>query len=235
MPYLINLREDFVEIIEILEKRLNDKGKYWRHVFKVWRICPSNVFGAFNPYFTQCLALIDYLLHSGSENVVTYFKENVYVIKTLREFQYIDDDGKDQGANVRQKAKDITNLLQDEGRLRDQRKNRTKMRDRMMGRTSDDTDNSESRRHSRTKSLDDRAEKRRVLEERKEAAQKKRATAEEQDLKKALKLSEEEEAKRAQAVADSNTASLFNDAPYVCLPKSCHKSLTVLCQVPVMT
>jgi epsin len=28
-------RPDFVEIMEILDKRLNDKGKLWRHVLKV--------------------------------------------------------------------------------------------------------------------------------------------------------------------------------------------------------
>jgi hypothetical protein len=28
-------RGDFVEIMEMLDKRLNDKGKNWRHVFKV--------------------------------------------------------------------------------------------------------------------------------------------------------------------------------------------------------
>jgi epsin len=30
-------RNDFVEIMEMLDKRLNDKGKNWRHVFKVCR------------------------------------------------------------------------------------------------------------------------------------------------------------------------------------------------------
>jgi hypothetical protein len=38
-------------------------------------------------------------VHSGSENVVRWGKDNLYVIKSLREFQYIDDDGEDQGAN----------------------------------------------------------------------------------------------------------------------------------------
>jgi hypothetical protein len=47
-------RQDFVEIMEMLDKRLNDKGKNWRHVFK-------------------SLTLLDYLLHAGSENVVHYF------------------------------------------------------------------------------------------------------------------------------------------------------------------
>jgi epsin len=45
----------------------------------------------------------------------------------------VDDDGKDVGANVRQKAKDITNLLQDEDRLRAERRSRGAMRDRMLG------------------------------------------------------------------------------------------------------
>lgn len=31
---LFSHRNDFVEIMEMLDKRLNDKGKNWRHVFK---------------------------------------------------------------------------------------------------------------------------------------------------------------------------------------------------------
>lgn len=99
--------------------------------------------------------MLDYCLHVGSENVVLYAKENAYVVKTLREFQHIDDSGKDVGGNgeleiytervvhlvaklvyshlVRQKAKDITNLLADDARLREERRSRTQMRDRMAG------------------------------------------------------------------------------------------------------
>lgn len=50
---------------------------------------------------------------------------------------YVSEDGKDVGANVRQKAKDITNLLQDEDRLRAERKSRGAMRDRMLGNIAD--------------------------------------------------------------------------------------------------
>ena len=73
-------RNEFVEMMEIMDKRLNDKGKNWRHVFKT-------------------LTLLDYLLHAGSENCVIYFRDNLYVVKTLKEFQYVDEYGKDQGAN----------------------------------------------------------------------------------------------------------------------------------------
>ena len=55
------------------------------------------------------------------------------VVRTLKEFVYTDESGKDVGANVRQKAKDITNLLQDEDRLRSERRSRGDMRDRMLG------------------------------------------------------------------------------------------------------
>ena len=66
--------------MDMLDKRMNDKGKNWRHVLK-------------------SLKVLDYCLHEGSELVVTWARKNVYLIKTLREFQYIDDDGKDVGQN----------------------------------------------------------------------------------------------------------------------------------------
>jgi epsin len=84
-----------------------------------------------NDLTAQALTLLDYCLHAGSENVVIYFRDNAYLVKTLKEFQHIDEYGKDQGANVRQKAKDIANLLLDEARLRQERRSRASMRDRM--------------------------------------------------------------------------------------------------------
>lgn len=71
---------DFYEIMDMLDKRLNDKGKNWRHVLK-------------------SLKVLDYCLHEGSELVVTWARKNVYIIKTLREFMYVDDDGRDVGQN----------------------------------------------------------------------------------------------------------------------------------------
>lgn len=81
-PMLLSLdsSNDFYEIMDMLDKRMNDKGKNWRHVLK-------------------SLKVLDYCLHEGSELVVTWARKNVYIIKTLREFQYVDDDGKDVGQN----------------------------------------------------------------------------------------------------------------------------------------
>ncbi|KAG1438876.1 hypothetical protein G6F56_012490 [Rhizopus delemar] len=98
--------------MDMIDKRLNDKGKNWRHVFKA-------------------LLVLDYCLHVGSQNVVLYAKENVYVIRTLKEFQHVDDTGKDVGYNVRQKAKDITLLLMNDERLREERNSRNYVQERM--------------------------------------------------------------------------------------------------------
>jgi epsin len=66
--------------MDMLDKRLNDKGKNWRHVLK-------------------SLKVLDYCLHEGSELVVTWARKNVYIIKTLREFTYVDEEGRDVGQN----------------------------------------------------------------------------------------------------------------------------------------
>jgi epsin len=71
---------EFYDIMDMLDKRLNDKGKNWRHVLKA-------------------LKVLDYCLHEGSELVVTWARESIYIVKTLREFQYVDEDGRDVGQN----------------------------------------------------------------------------------------------------------------------------------------
>ena len=38
------------------------------------------VAGLADPYHLQSLTVLDYLLHAGSENVVVYFKDNIYII-----------------------------------------------------------------------------------------------------------------------------------------------------------
>ncbi|OWZ71104.1 hypothetical protein AYX14_03463 [Cryptococcus neoformans] len=207
-------QNDFVEVMEMLDKRLNDKGKNWRHVFKA-------------------LTLLDYCLHAGSENVVIYFKDNIYIIKTLKEFVYVDDNGKDVGSNVRQKAKDITNLLQDESRLREERRSRGAMRDRMLGTIEasglrGDRDYGEPRSPARqnesprpstrpNRSRDEEDDLRKAIEESKrmsedEARRRSMLTQEEDDLQRAIRLSEEEEAKRKREQENATQNALFDDS-----------------------
>jgi len=69
----------------------------------------------------KALLLVDYLLRNGSEQVIRDCRNNVVQIQTLTEFQHIDENDKDVGLSVRERAKVIVELLHDEKRLRGER------------------------------------------------------------------------------------------------------------------
>lgn len=100
----------FSEIMQMLWKRLNDHGRNWRHVYKA-------------------LVLLEYLIKTGSEKVADQCKENIFAIQTLKDFQYIEEN-KDQGMNVREKAKALVSLLKDDERLRNERVRALKAKER---------------------------------------------------------------------------------------------------------
>ncbi|XP_068204406.1 epsin-2 isoform X2 [Palaemon carinicauda] len=100
----------FTEIMQMIWKRLNDHGRNWRHVYKA-------------------LVLLEYLIKTGSEKVADQCKENIFAIQTLKDFQYIEEN-KDQGMNVREKAKALVTLLKDDERLRNERVRALKAKER---------------------------------------------------------------------------------------------------------
>lgn len=51
-------------------------------------------------FFFQAMTLMEYLIKTGSERVAQQCRENIYAVQTLKDFQYIDRDGKDQVTNV---------------------------------------------------------------------------------------------------------------------------------------
>ncbi|KAJ5976189.1 hypothetical protein N7481_009896 [Penicillium waksmanii] len=192
---------EFYEIMDMIDKRLNDKGKNWRHVLK-------------------SLKVLDYCLHEGSELVVTWARKNVYIIKTLREFQYVDEEGRDVGQNVRVAAKELTALVLDEDRLRSERS------DRKLWKTREEAEggfgNEPPRRERRKRNPDDEddTEYRLAIEASKaEAEEERRRRAKEagidndEDLAKAIKLSQEEEELRKRELEDNNAHALFDDTP----------------------
>lgn len=89
---------------------MNDHGKNWRHVYK-------------------SLVLLDHLIKYGNERVSHQCKENIFAIQTLKDFQYIEDQ-KDQGFNIREKAKQLVALLKDDDRLRTERRKAQEARER---------------------------------------------------------------------------------------------------------
>ncbi|XP_038822172.1 epsin-1-like [Salvelinus namaycush] len=99
------------EIMIMLWKRLKD-DKNWRHIYK-------------------SLTLLENLLKTGSDRVLNTMKDNVYIVKALTEFRFQDKDGKDQGVNVREKAKVVLVLMEDDEKLKEERESALKTRDKI--------------------------------------------------------------------------------------------------------
>ena len=70
----------------------------------------------------KALQLLEFLIKHGSERVIDDARGHLTLLKMLRQFQFIDQNGKDQGINVRNRAKELTELLSDVDRIRSERK-----------------------------------------------------------------------------------------------------------------
>ncbi|RKF60666.1 ENTH domain-containing protein [Erysiphe neolycopersici] len=92
------------EIMPIIYKRFTEKAAdEWRQIYKA-------------------LQLLEFLIKNGSERVIDDARSHLTLLKMLRQFHYVDQNGKDQGLNVRNRAKELTELLSDVDRIRAERK-----------------------------------------------------------------------------------------------------------------
>ncbi|GJJ15516.1 hypothetical protein Clacol_009794 [Clathrus columnatus] len=104
--------QQFNEIMPCIYSRFVEKeARQWREIYKA-------------------LQLLEYVIKHGSERVVDDARSHLSTIKMLRNFHYIDEKGKDQGINVRNRANEIASLLVDLDKIRAERRkaktNRTK-------------------------------------------------------------------------------------------------------------
>lgn len=44
----------------------------------------------------QSLTLLEYLLKTGDDRVLLQMKDNIYIVKALTEYRFVEKDGKDQ-------------------------------------------------------------------------------------------------------------------------------------------
>ncbi|CAG9829299.1 unnamed protein product [Diabrotica balteata] len=111
--------EHFPEVMSMLWKRmLQDNKQHWRRTYK-------------------SLLVLNYLIKNGSERVVTSAREHIYDLRSLENYTFIDDIGKDQGVNIRHKVKELIDFIQDDDRLREERKKAKKNKDKFIGMSSD--------------------------------------------------------------------------------------------------
>nr|ODO01221.1 ENTH domain-containing protein c [Cryptococcus depauperatus CBS 7855] len=94
----------FNEIMPTIYSRFMEKeAREWRQIYKA-------------------LTLLEFLVKNGSERVVDDARAHVSTIKMLRSFHYIDDKGKDQGINGKNRASEIALLLSDVEKIRAERR-----------------------------------------------------------------------------------------------------------------
>ncbi|CAB4402482.1 unnamed protein product [Rhizophagus irregularis] len=109
----------FNEIMPTIYKRFTEKeARQWRQIYKA-------------------LQLLEYLVKHGSERVVDDARAHMGTIKVLRNFSYFDEKGKDQGINVRNRAKELADLLNDNEKVRQERKKAKANRSKFTGVSSD--------------------------------------------------------------------------------------------------
>ena len=88
----------------MIYKRFTEKSaEEWRQIYKA-------------------LQLMEFLVKNGSERVIDDARSHLSLLKMLRQFHYIDQNGKDQGINVRNRSKELTDLLSDVDKIRSERK-----------------------------------------------------------------------------------------------------------------
>ena len=92
------------EIMPMIYRRFTEKSaQEWRQIYKA-------------------LQLLEFLIKHGSERVIDDARSHLTLLKMLRQFHFIDQNGKDQGINVRNRAKELAELLSDVDRIRSDRK-----------------------------------------------------------------------------------------------------------------
>lgn len=92
------------EIMPMIYKRFTEKtAEEWRQIYKG-------------------LQLLEFLVKNGSERVIDDARSHLSLLKMLRQFHFVDLNGKDQGINVRNRAKELAELLGDVERIRGERK-----------------------------------------------------------------------------------------------------------------
>ncbi|KAG2134381.1 hypothetical protein BD769DRAFT_1444937 [Suillus cothurnatus] len=96
--------QNFNEIMPCIYARFMEKeARQWRQIYKA-------------------LQLLEYLIKHGSERVVDDSRSHISTLKMLRNFHYIDDKGKDEGQNVRNRARELVDLLSDVDNIRTERR-----------------------------------------------------------------------------------------------------------------
>eukprot|EP01017_Pseudomicrothorax_dubius_P024478 TRINITY_DN2600_c0_g1_i8.p1 TRINITY_DN2600_c0_g1~~TRINITY_DN2600_c0_g1_i8.p1 ORF type:complete len:628 (+),score=214.27 TRINITY_DN2600_c0_g1_i8:200-2083(+) len=104
---------DYTVIMKYLWKRLNSNQKKWRRILKA-------------------LVVMDYLIKHGAPRCIREMKDEMYQIRTLQDFRY-SEEGNDRGVSIREKVKQMMDLLADDEKIEQDRENARRLKEKLGG------------------------------------------------------------------------------------------------------
>ena len=105
-------------------------GMLW---YRILEGDPSN----WRPIY-KSLVLLSYLLHYGSVDVVNNTRDHCRHLRSLQRYTCFDENNKDEGIHVRNKAREVLNFTEDTERLREERKKAQASRNKFIGISNED-------------------------------------------------------------------------------------------------
>eukprot|EP01038_Epipyxis_sp_PR26KG_P012250 gene12250-16423_t len=105
--------EKYNIIVNLIWSNLEGEGKTWKHIFKT-------------------LTLLDFLIKNGAERIIEASRDKIYKIRTLQEYSYYEA-SVDKGSGVREKAKQICELLSSNDNIRSEREKARALRNKFVG------------------------------------------------------------------------------------------------------
>ncbi|KAL4518154.1 hypothetical protein Ndes2526A_g01396 [Nannochloris sp. 'desiccata'] len=94
--------EGYKQVFGVLARRLQENGENWRMCYKA-------------------LLLLEFLVKNGPAKIADDVVASMSVLERLQRFEYKDPNGRDHGANVRHRAQEIAQLVNDPAKVRDER------------------------------------------------------------------------------------------------------------------
>ena len=94
--------EGYRQVLGVIARRLQEKDERWRMCYKA-------------------LLLLEYLIKHGPTKVAQDVANSSSVLNKLQHFEYKDENGKDHGVNIRHRATEISDLVRNPDRLREER------------------------------------------------------------------------------------------------------------------
>lgn len=139
-------------------------------------------------------------MRNGSDGAVLWVKDNIHLIRTLNQFEYVDDDGRDHGKYIREKSKELVELVSNDSQLKQLRLETQEKR--RSSRVQADPNRARPSRQSAARSDDNDAELQLALEVSMQSAleeeeRRKQLSNDDDDLKKAIQLSKQEDSKHS--------------------------------------